>query len=65
MGFYFFGLVSLLFAIGLAAFGVFFKNIGPKLRNGIIYVSALISMPGFMVIWDFAVYRIIWLFPWS
>ena len=65
MGFYFLGSISFVFAIALAAFGVFFKNLRPNVRNYIIYISAFISIPGFVVIWDFALYRIIWLFPWS
>lgn len=65
MGFYFFGIASFLLAIGVAAFGVFFHNIGPRVRFYIICFSAFMSVPGFLVIWDYFLYRVIWMFPWS
>jgi len=65
MGFYFFGSVLFVFAILLATVGVLSSRTRPTLGVYIIYVSAIVSLPGFLVIWDFALYGIIRLFPWS
>ncbi len=65
MGFYALGSVSFVFSVALAVIGVLFSNVKPALSVYVIYVSAIMSLPGFIVIWDFVFYRIIWLFPWS
>lgn len=65
MGFFFFGSVSFVFAILLASVGVICNDRRSKAGRYLIYISAVLSLPGFFVIWDFAIYRIVWLFPWN
>ncbi|RWN24377.1 hypothetical protein [Mesorhizobium sp.] len=65
MEFYIFGSVSFVFAIILAVFGVISKSIDSNRRVSVIFVAAIISVPGYIVIWDFAFYKEIWFFWWG
>jgi hypothetical protein len=65
MRFYIFGSILFALAMILLVFGVLSKSIKPDQRVIFISIAAIMSVPGFIVIWDFALYKVIWNFWWD